>query len=227
MDNGLGDLPPARASTLVQQVLTELRQRIVDGRLAPGTVVPDSVIAKQMGISRAPVRDACNLLVQSGMLTKKQNYPYRVRDFSVADLGELQLIRWGYESAAARQLVRSGELPAGTEEILLRMAEAARLGDGRLSAAADMDFHRALVRASGLPQLILRYESLADQLGILIREIPDFVLSTQVHRHQEILDLLRVSQQAADARPVLAVLETHLLTRREDVERSAVLGGSA
>lgn len=212
------DLPQAQASTLVQQVLAELRRRIVDGRLAPGTVVPDSVIAKQMGVSRAPVRDACNLLVQTGMLTKRQNYPYRVRDFSAADLSELQLIRWGYESAAARQLVRSGEQPTGTEEILQRMAEAARRQDGRLSAEADIDFHRRLVQASGLPQLILRYESLADQLGILIREIPDFVLATQVHRHQEILDVLRSSQQAADARPVLAVLETHLLTRREDIE---------
>ncbi|WP_367651858.1 hypothetical protein [Curtobacterium sp. MCPF17_052] len=63
--------------------------------MAPGSEVRDSVIAKSMGISRVPVRDACNLLVQSGLLSKQEHHPYRVREFSEADLGELQLIRWG------------------------------------------------------------------------------------------------------------------------------------
>ncbi|MFK4483640.1 GntR family transcriptional regulator [Curtobacterium sp. AB7] len=71
--------------------------RTNDGRLPAGARVPDSVIAKQMGISRAPVRDACALLVQSGLLTKRPHHAYQVRTFSEHNLGDYQLIRRGYE----------------------------------------------------------------------------------------------------------------------------------
>jgi DNA-binding GntR family transcriptional regulator len=216
-DDGFHDLPLARASTLVQQVHAELKQRILDGRLTPGIDVPDSVIAKQMGVSRAPVRDACNLLVQTGLLTKQQNYPYRVRDFATSDVGELQLIRWGYESAAARQLVRTGTDPAGCRPPLERMTEAVAARDALASAEADIEFHRALVQASGLPQLIDRYGSLADQIAIVMRQLPLFVVTTQRHRHEELLEGLRQSQTAHDPATILGLLEAHLLTRREDV----------
>ena len=219
----LADLPLARASTLVQQVYAELKGRILDGRLAPGAEVPDSVIAKQMGVSRAPVRDACNILVQSGLLMKQQNYPYRVREFSERDLSELELIRWGYESAAVRHLVRAQTRPDGVAEPLDRMRQAARTGDAPLSGQADLDFHAALVSSSGLDELTRRHRSVLDQLQASLRSFPLFLLPTQEHRHQEILDVLGESQAAGDPDPILRLMSTHLLTVRSDIEPNELL----
>lgn len=212
------DLPLARASTLVQQVHAELKQRIVDGRLAPGDEVPDSVIAKQMGISRAPVREACNLLVQSGLLTKQQNYPYRVRDLSQSDVDELQLIRYGYEIAAARFLVRRKITPMDVWEPLERMTQATASGDGEASALADLDFHKAFVHSTGLSVLSDFHDTVITQFMTLRRAIPAFAMPTQRHRHQEILDLLVDSQATGSPDALVTVLTAHLLTRPEDVD---------
>jgi DNA-binding GntR family transcriptional regulator len=219
IDPVIDDLPLARASTLVQQVHAELKKRILDGRLGPGAEVADSVIAKQMGVSRAPVRDACTILVQSGLLTKQHNYPYRVRRFSESEISELQLIRWGYESAAARYLVRTRTQPSDVQEPLRKMSEAAQLGDPRLSWLADLDFHRALVRATGLPELVARHSSVIAQISASTQDVPLLVVQTQKHRHQELLDVLEQSQTDGEPLAILRLLDTHLLTARTDISR--------
>ena len=214
----VNDFPLAKASTLVQQVHAELKQRIIDGRLEPGADVRDSVIAKQMGVSRAPVRDACALLVQSGLLTKQQNHPFQVREFSGKDLGELQLIRWGYELAAVRHLVRAGTTPTGAEEPIERMVEAARTGDAAASGRADFDFHLALVHSTGLEQLIQRHESLMQQMYLSMQEFPAFIVPTQAHRHSEVLSVLAESQASGSPDAILVLMSAHLLATVADVE---------
>jgi DNA-binding GntR family transcriptional regulator len=223
VEKPLFDLPLLRASTLVQQVHAELKQRIVDGRLAPGDEVPDSVIAKQMGVSRAPVRDACNLLVQSGLLTKQQNYPYRVRDISQSEADELQLIRYGQEIAAVRHLVRTKATPVGVQEPLELMSAAFDANDGEASARADLEFHAALVRSTGLETLAALHEAVMTQFIVMRRSIPDFAMPTQRHRHQEILDVLAESQRSNSADAIVAILTAHLLMRPEDVDVSEAL----
>jgi DNA-binding GntR family transcriptional regulator len=216
-----------RTPSLTEQVHGELKRRILDGRLAPGSEVRDSVIAKSMGISRVPVRDACNLLVQSGLLWKQEHHPYRVREFSEADLGELQLIRWGYESVAVRHLVRAHVIPQGVKEPLDRMRVAGEDGDGDESGQADIDFHRALVRSTGLLELIRRHDSLMTQLSLSMRTLPAFVVPTQEYRHREILDVLQESQAATDPAPILRLMSTHLLTARSDVAENDQLRSKA
>ncbi|ROP74039.1 GntR family transcriptional regulator [Curtobacterium sp. PhB115] len=213
------DLPLAQASSLVQQVHAELKARVLDGRLEAGAVVPDSVIAKQMGVSRNPVRDACNVLVQSGLLTKQRNRPYRVREFTTSDLGELQLLRWGYESAAVRHIVRHRLPVPDVAQHLDAMTTAHRADDARASGLADLAFHHALVGSAGLPELQRRHRSVMEQLSVSMSDFPRFVLPTQRHRHQEIIEVLEDSIAQGDPAGILRLLEVHLLTTRADVAR--------
>ena len=226
-EGAFGDLPRARASTLVQQVHDELRQRIFDGRLPPGADVPDSVIAKQMGVSRAPVRDACNLLVQAGLLTKRQNHPFRVRLWALDDTGDLNLIRWGYEAAAVRRLVQLHRAPSDVEAPLAAMDDALERGDAAASFRADFDFHFALVGSSGVDELTRLHRRIGERLLLvpLPAELPAFILERQRSRHQEILDVLAACRRVGDPTDVIRLLGRHILGTRSPAEQEDRPGG--
>ncbi|MGV9933628.1 GntR family transcriptional regulator [Streptomyces olivaceoviridis] len=212
----LGDAPQPCSSALAQQVYEELHQRILDGRLPAGADVPDSVIAKQMGVSRAPVRDACNMLVQAGLLTKRLNYPYQVRRWAQKDLGELNLIRWGYESAAVRHLVQTDQPLEGVEQALAGMDAALERRDAAMSFRADLDFHFALVASAGFPELTRLHRLIGER--ILLMPLPDnlppYLLEQQRPWHQEILDVLAESRRSADPGPIISCLSRHMLAYR-------------
>ena len=64
-------LPALADSDLVGQVARILMQAIVQGRLPPGSKVVEAGIARELGISRAPVREAARLLEKQGLLVAK------------------------------------------------------------------------------------------------------------------------------------------------------------
>ena len=64
-------LPALTDSDLVGQVARILTQAVVQGRLPPGSKVVEAGIARELGISRAPVREAARLLEKQGLLVAK------------------------------------------------------------------------------------------------------------------------------------------------------------
>ena len=61
-------LPALAETDLVGQVARRLTEAIVQGRLQPGSKVVEAGIARELGVSRAPVREAARLLEQQGLL---------------------------------------------------------------------------------------------------------------------------------------------------------------
>ncbi|WIB12264.1 GntR family transcriptional regulator [Curtobacterium sp. MCPF17_052] len=217
MDEDALDFPMLQSSTLGQRVFDELRARILDGRLPAGADVADSVIARELHVSRAPVRDACNQLVADGLMTKQQNYPFRVREWTEDNLVELNLIRWSYETAAARFLTET-ERPVLPEvaEALGRMDAAAAAGDPAASMQADMQFHFAFVESTELPELIALHRRVGERalLVPIPADLPMNVLSLQRQRHEQILHALAESRKAGDVVAVSTALKHHMLTYR-------------
>ncbi|UUY01752.1 GntR family transcriptional regulator [Svornostia abyssi] len=70
-----------------------LRDAILTGALAPGTPVSQLAVAKELGTSRTPVREAVRLLQHEGLVAGEVNQRLRVADLSAADLDELCAIR--------------------------------------------------------------------------------------------------------------------------------------
>ena len=64
-------LPALTDSDLVGQVARILTQAVVQGRLPPGSKVVEAGIARELGVSRAPVREAARLLEKQGLLVAK------------------------------------------------------------------------------------------------------------------------------------------------------------
>jgi DNA-binding GntR family transcriptional regulator len=195
-------------------VLETIRARILSGELASGDWLKDSVLATELGTSRAPVREALERLVQSGLVTKTLNRPYRVVTIDAAALSELRLLRFADESAAIIHVVLNRTPLAALEAPLAEMERLTVAGAGWVSLVdVDLGFHRALVAATGLPRLLSRFDGITDQIRAWLGgiEVPPIVAGTQLQRHVELRDTLVACQEAQDVRPAIRLWEAHLL----------------
>jgi DNA-binding GntR family transcriptional regulator len=80
-----------------------LRQAILAGELAPGQVLGEESLAKQLGISRTPIREALLRLHSEGLVDMPPNRPAAVQSFTQDDLFEMHSLRAVLEGYAAAQ----------------------------------------------------------------------------------------------------------------------------
>ncbi|MGI9488288.1 MAG: GntR family transcriptional regulator [Geminicoccaceae bacterium] len=93
-------LRPVKDSTLRAQIAEQLDAMVTSGRYAPGERLTENALAAELGVSRAPLREAIRDLVDQGILISQ---PYRglfVRPVSVTDLRELYSMRIALEQFA-------------------------------------------------------------------------------------------------------------------------------
>lgn len=79
-----------------------IRDAIVDGRLAPGSRLKEEELARELGISRTPVREALLVLQADGLIESTPNRGATVRAYDAADLDDLYQLRALLEGFAAR-----------------------------------------------------------------------------------------------------------------------------
>ena len=90
------------AAPLRQQVLTDLRAAIIDGRLAPGARLVERDLTESMGVSRTVVREALRQLEAEGLVANIPNKGPVVRTLTGAEASDLYAIRGVLEGLAAR-----------------------------------------------------------------------------------------------------------------------------
>ena len=95
-------LEPALANSLRQQVYDALVDALLDGRLEPGDRLREYQIAKQMGVSQVPVREAFRQLEEQGILVSYPNRGTFVVSIDENDAHEIYMLRINLESLAVR-----------------------------------------------------------------------------------------------------------------------------
>ena len=139
------------ASVSVAEVI---RQAIVDGGYAPGARLKEEELARELGISRTPVREALLVLQAEGLVDAAPNRGATVRAHDAEDLDDLYQLRALLEGYAARRtaarasddLVR--ELWASCERF-----EALSDSDVRALVKENLVFHNAILEAAGSARL--------------------------------------------------------------------------
>ena len=134
-------------SVLSDQVKDRLLEAILDGRYPPGSRIVETRVAKELGTSQAPVREALRDLEALGVVETTAFRGARVRRPSTEELLEGFAIRAELESLAARLAI-----PRLTDEdlgvlagYLEAMRRAAVAGESRAEATADAAFHGQIV----------------------------------------------------------------------------------
>jgi DNA-binding GntR family transcriptional regulator len=138
-------------SVLSDQVKDRLLQAILDGRYPPGARIVETRVARELGTSQAPVREALRDLEALGVVETAAFRGARVRRPSASELLEAFAIRAELESLAARLAIPRltdddlGELA----EYVAEMQQAAEAGDTYAEATADAAFHGRVVELAG------------------------------------------------------------------------------
>jgi DNA-binding GntR family transcriptional regulator len=153
------EMPPA---TLRQQAYTSLRERLLSGELRAGMQLSEPDLAKQLGMSRTPVREAIRQMENEGLLEYAPRFGAMVRIPDRDELGEMYAVREALESYAAAEAAARIAPPdlkklEQTFGQMLQIADRFReSGESELPdlllrdyLQADLDFHKIVIASAG------------------------------------------------------------------------------
>jgi DNA-binding GntR family transcriptional regulator len=192
-DSRMGDSHLAR-TVLSDQIKEYIIEAILKGELKPGDRVVESSLARQLGVSQAPVREAIRDLVMMGFLDTIAYKGTSVRSFSPEDLWEIYTVRAALESLAARlAAARLTKADVETlEEILAEMVEAGRNEDLEGMTRLNNRFHETILHIAGNRVLIQLWENLRFGFWTIVTaKMSSFDLEHLAIRHEELLDALK------------------------------------
>ncbi|MFF1819629.1 GntR family transcriptional regulator [Kribbella sp. NPDC058245] len=147
-------------ASVTQELLSDkvyglVRKAILDGTQAPGSRLVESEIARSLGVSQAPVRDAIKRLAHEGMVTSLPRRGSYVTELSPEEFTIGRELRAAVEKLGAETVARlSGVDSSGLRAIAERMVDAATADDRAELRLLDMEFHRTAVELAGSPLLI-------------------------------------------------------------------------
>ena len=195
---------------------TELiRSAIVEGRLEPGQRLKEDELARELGISRTPVREALLVLQTEGLIDSAPNRGASVRAYELADLEDLYLLRALLESFAARLAATRitddevAELRASCERFVpLRASD-----DVTELVRENVRFHDVILAAARSDRLAQMVRSVV-QLPLVYRSYvwysPEQKLISE-HYHRQ----LTAALAAHDAERAELVMKEHVLEARD------------
>lgn len=210
-------LPFAAQRNLVDQVADYLTDAIITQRFPPGSRVSEAGLAGELGISRAPVREAARLLESRGLLVSRPRRGFFVRTLDPLELKDVFDLRLCLERHAMERLVHRY-----TEEARLALEHQVEVlcgvtdeeGETR-RIEEDLRFHRLLVTLAGNRRLLKAFDDLVHELRLCIaliaktHEAPESIAAS----HHLLLDALA----SGDPGRCRAAIDYHIGAARDYV----------
>jgi DNA-binding GntR family transcriptional regulator len=203
----MSELDPSQAplprSVLSGQVKDRMLQWILEGELPPGSRIIETRIARQLGTSQAPVREALRDLATLGLVEMHPFRGARVREPAAEELIEAMEVRGELEAIAARQAAETIDdgLLSRMRTLLDDMRESAARGDAHAQALQNSEFHTCVVSASG-NRTVQRLWAMLEPFArtYLTATVPGADLHWLAERHVAILEAFesRDPEQAAE-----------------------------
>ncbi|GHA96180.1 GntR family transcriptional regulator [Modicisalibacter luteus] len=161
-------LPNLRQRNLVDQVADVLTEAIIDRRFKPGERLSEMQLSRDMGISRAPLREAARLLESRGFLVSRPGRGFFVRELDRADLADVFDLRLCLERHAFRLLVASfsPEMHMTLNRQVEVMCDVARDSEDNRKIEEDIRFHRMIFEMAGNSRLLKTFNDLAHELRL-------------------------------------------------------------
>lgn len=199
-------IPRVVLSDRVKEYIVEA---VLSGELKPGDRIVESSMARQLGVSQAPVREAIRDLVLLGFL---ESQPYKgtsVRSFTPEELWESYTVRAALESLAARLAATrlTEEDAAALQTILDEMMETAGRQDLDRLLQLDNHFHETILQISRNRTLYQLWKTL--QYGtwsIVTYRMSSYDPAYLASRHQDLLKALK----SGDPEAAMHAMQHHI-----------------
>ncbi|RUR29688.1 GntR family transcriptional regulator [Vreelandella andesensis] len=205
---------------LVEQVADYLTQAIIQQHFLPGERLSEVQLSRDLGVSRAPVREAARLLESRGLLISKPRRGFFVRALNAVELEDVFDLRLCFERHAIQRL---SERYSSDAEYALRqqieiLCEVTASNDGTRRIEEDLQFHRLMIHYAGNARLLRAFDGLTHELRLCItlitktHEAPDTIATS----HFKLLDALASGDSAA----CREAIDYHIGVARDFVVRS-------
>ena len=205
-------------SVLADQVKERLLESILDGSYPPDSRIVETAVAKELGTSQAPVREALRGLEALGIVEITPFRGARVRRLDSAELLEAYAVRSAIEVLGAR-LAMARITDDDVASILAtgeRMKKAAKADDARSVATIDAGLHEQIMKLSGNATLLRVWRSLEPfSRTYLTLAGPQADPQWSADLHDPMLGAVR----ARDADALVAAIEQHFDEVRESLGR--------
>ena len=206
-------------TVLREQVKEVLLERILRGELEPGERLVETRLARELGTSQAPVREALRDLELLRLVESEPFRGSRVRAVDDSQLLPVFPVRAALEELAASEAARNADCDVGAlEHELESMREAAAAADWRTQIAHDVAFHRTMVELAGNEPLLQSWLVLGVEVSTAFATYQTLWDQTELAEfHVPIVEAIR----AGDSRRAGAEARKHV-RRTERVVRQRI-----
>ena len=213
--------PPADEAPSIKleadRAYVDLRDRIVTQQLAPGTVLREDELMRELGVGRTPLREAVKRLALENLVAVQPRRGTFVSPVEASDIENISEVRAELEGYAAELAARrlDGDHRAAAEALLREVEELAGSGDQDWLMRFDERIHRFTWEASGNPYLqdtLERYFTHSLRVWYLVlNRLPgrSHAVHDQAHRVEALL--------AGDAERARSINREHVLAFQREL----------
>ena len=210
----------SRAQSLAGQVADFIVDGIASGAYAFGQRLIETDLARQLDVSRVPIREALKMLEAQGILVVTPHRGAHVAEFDSLKSDRVREARIALERLAIPDALAAfqsrPDMLLRMEELLVRMDDAVNRQNWIAAGKADLQFHREICLASGNEIVITLWEALARHITIIFgRELTSEGGNPRLRdQHNRVLRLIRKS----DLEGLHAELGRHVMRYRRRPE---------
>ncbi|WP_395729955.1 GntR family transcriptional regulator [Prosthecobacter sp.] len=193
-----------------------LRTEILNGTSAPGALLAESAVAKRLGVSRVPVREALFALEREGLVEFSSTGRAFVKALTPQDFEELYVLRLALEPLASRLAAQA--LKADISKLEKNLTTTRRARSVQEVTLLDLEFHQIILEASGNARLLKLWRSLRGELELWLGRLhrshqlqTKETLKETVDAHQSIIESFRSQNPSTCER----LMREHILGWRE------------
>lgn len=217
----VGEFPRPKPALLAEAIADSVAEAIATGHLAPGERIVETALAEKYGVSRVPVREALKVLGTQGILIGGGHRGYRVASFAPEKIEKVFEIRLELETILLRDALanwrRRGADLGELDAVIETMRRAARAGDLRGMLRADLEFHRAICRASENEIAAALWNAIARHVLVIfnLARYRDVDLERALDQHLRLRDYIEAEIEGGAATgDIRFALEQHFQSRR-------------
>lgn len=209
-----------RQESLRELVHRSIRDAILKGNLRPGERIVESRVAKSMGVSQAPVREAIRELEQAGLIVSFPNRGAYVRELTPKDLREIYSLRAVLERFAVEQAVPlfGDEDCKRLEALVDEMVRHAEAKETEAFVEADFAFHAYICKKSGHALLVKTWEGISPWNWTFVSVLwDDRPIVELAKRHIDVVEAIKGANPAEAG----DVMHRHIMEIADEVSKRA------
>jgi DNA-binding GntR family transcriptional regulator len=201
---------PIAFRTIAEQIAGSIRAAIAQGRIQPAARLLEASLAREMGTSRAPVREALSQLEREGLVIKEPNRGARVVELTeetVREVASLRGLLEGFGASLAAERLTVEQFTA-LEAMVKGMERAVQTAEYAQLVELDYQFHDFICRASGHRTLYETWSTISGKVRLYLSTTNLMYrnLKLVARGHGEIVAALR----SRDALRASRVIQEHL-----------------